>query len=103
MGGVKLYTMEQYGIGLPLYRALTHAPTAPSLGTLVPQIAPRPVLLIAAGKNYERDMNRAYKRRSGASVRLWEMPNAAHTGGLTAAPRLYERRVVNFFDDALRQ
>lgn len=31
----------------------------------------------------------------------WEIPEASHTGGITARPDEYERRVVGFFDRAL--
>lgn len=32
---------------------------------------------------------------------LWEIPDAGHTGGITARPDEYERRVIGFFADAL--
>ena len=32
---------------------------------------------------------------------MWKT-DSGHTGGYDAAPREYERRVVSFFDDALR-
>jgi hypothetical protein len=32
---------------------------------------------------------------------LWQIPEASHTGGLTARPKEYERRVIAFFDNAL--
>jgi fermentation-respiration switch protein FrsA (DUF1100 family) len=32
---------------------------------------------------------------------LWEIPDAGHTGGITARPEEYERRVIGFFDHAL--
>src|SRR4051812_10759375 len=101
LGVAKLLTLEQYGIALPLYRLVTHAPTAPSLGALIPKIAPRPVLLISSGRSYEQQMNRAYAKRGGRGTVLWEMPDAAHTGGLATHPVEYERRVVGVFDRAL--
>ena len=33
---------------------------------------------------------------------LWEIPGAGHVGGIRAQPAEYERRVVGFFDAALR-
>jgi hypothetical protein len=32
---------------------------------------------------------------------LWEVTAGKHTGGITAVPAEYERRVVGFFDRAL--
>jgi hypothetical protein len=37
-----------------------------------------------------------------ADVRIWEISGAEHTGGLSARPEEYERRVVGFFDRTLR-
>ena len=73
-----------------------------NLKTLTPKIA-APVLLIAApnSPNGER-LNRLYARTGGDNVTLWEIPEAAHVGGIDARPAEYERRVVGFFDRALR-
>ena len=81
---------------------LGNASPPDSLAELVPQIAPRPVLLIRAlDGNEDEVLNRAYAA-AGSSARLWELPGGGHTGALSAMPRAYERRVVGFFDDALR-
>ena len=81
---------------------MTRAPQPPSLReTQVAKIAPRPVFLISSGAGYERDANRVFYRAAGEPKTLWEMPTAAHTGGLAAYPKEYERRVVAFFDRAL--
>jgi hypothetical protein len=62
-----------------------------------------PLLLIAApnSPNGER-LNRGYHAAAGANSTLWEIPEAGHVGGLEARPEEYERRVVGFFDEALR-
>lgn len=74
----------------------------PDLAGLMPRIAPRPVLLIRGlAGNDDEALNRVYRDRGGRSVRLWEIPGAAHTGGLAERPAAYERRVVGFFDRAL--
>ena len=83
------------------YRVLAHVSPPPSLGVLVARVAPRPIFLISSGRDYERDMNRAYARRARGPVTLWEMPTAQHTGGLDAYPRAYDRRVTRFFDRTL--
>jgi uncharacterized protein len=73
-----------------------------SLHDLVQRIAPRSVFLIHAehGAGGE-DLNKNYYRAAGAPKQLWRVFGAAHTGGLTAQPRAYEKRVVGFFDREL--
>jgi uncharacterized protein len=63
----------------------------------------QPMLLIAApnAPNGE-ELNRGYAKAAGDSATLWEIPEAAHMGGQDARPEEYERRVVGFFDEALR-
>jgi alpha/beta superfamily hydrolase len=75
----------------------------PKLTDLVPQIAPRPLFLIWApnGGNVET-MNPRFHRLGGDNASIWSIPNASHIKGITAEPVEYERRVVAFFDDALR-
>jgi dienelactone hydrolase len=69
---------------------------------LMPKIAPQPVLLIRGMKgNGDEALNRAYRAAGGPTTQLWEIANAGHTGGISAAPADYERRVVGFFDRAL--
>jgi hypothetical protein len=75
----------------------------PDLADLMPRIAPRPVLLIRGTKgNADEALNRAYRHAGGPTTTLWEIPRAGHTGGISAAPAEYERRVIGFFDRALR-
>jgi uncharacterized protein len=72
------------------------------LADLMPRIAPRPVLLIRGLRgNPDESLNRAYRAAGGPTTALWEIPNAGHTAGISAAPAEYERRVVGFFDRAL--
>jgi hypothetical protein len=75
----------------------------PDLETIVGKIAPRPLMLIAAPNSPNgEDLNRRYVRAAGQPATLWEIPESRHVGGLSARPREYERRVVGFFDGALR-
>ena len=76
----------------------------PSLFDVVRSLAPRPVLLVMAPRspNVEH-VNRDYRRRIGASASRWEVPEADHVRALQARPTEYERRVVDFFDAALRE
>jgi hypothetical protein len=73
-----------------------------NLKDLVPKIAPRPILLIAApNAPTGEDLNRGYYRAAGRPKTLWEIPESGHVGGMEARPREYERRVIAFFDEAL--
>ena len=51
--------------------------------------------------NPDESLNRAYRAAGGPRTALWEIASAGHTGGISAAPAEYERRVVGFFDRAL--
>jgi hypothetical protein len=68
----------------------------------MPRIAPRPVRLIRGMEgNADESLNRAYRDAGGPTTTLWQIEGAGHTGGITAAPAEYERRVIAFFDRAL--
>jgi uncharacterized protein len=74
-----------------------------NLKDLVGRISPRPVLFIAAPNSpHGEDLNRVYYRAASQPKTLWEIPESGHTGGIEARPDEYERRVVGFFDEALR-
>ncbi len=73
----------------------------PNLKSLVAEIAPRPVLLIARPQGQGEELNTIYAAAGGATTTLWQIKEGGHTGGLSARPREYERRVVAFFDQAL--
>lgn len=76
--------------------------TPPKLTDVVPDIAPRPALLIWApnGGNLEI-MTPRYAKLIGPSASAWRMPTAKHIKGIEDQPAEYERRVVGFFDEAL--
>ena len=72
-----------------------------ALQELVGRIAPRPVLLIMAGRGGGgEDLNRTYVARAGRGTQLWEIPEAPHTGGIRERPAAYEQRVIGFLDRA---
>jgi uncharacterized protein len=73
----------------------------PKLTDLVPQIAPRPTLLIWTPTSGVETMNSTYQRLGGPNSTIWEIPEASHIRGIVARPQEYEDRVVGFFDDAL--
>jgi uncharacterized protein len=71
------------------------------LTTLVPQIAPRPILLIWTPVSGSETLNPVYRRLAGDKGSIWEIPEAQHMQGINTRPQEYEQRVVDFFDDAL--
>ena len=96
-------------LGLPLLAVKTGAVAVfsntappPKLTTLVPRIT-QPLLLIWApnGGNAET-MNPTYYRLAAGPKSIWAIRDARHIQGITAHPAEYERRVIGFFDDALK-
>ena len=79
--------------------------TAPpeSLFDLVPRIAPRPLLFIYApdGGNATEVLTPDFARIAGPNASLWTVPDAPHIKAIQTAPAAYERRVIDFFDEAL--
>lgn len=74
----------------------------PALHQLVPEIAPRPIMLIWSRRgNGEKYFDPAYYDRAGEPKKNWEIPESTHIDGLAMRPIEYERRVVGFFDRAL--
>jgi uncharacterized protein len=74
----------------------------PSLTDLVPRIAPRSTLLIYAGRGAGgEELQPHYYEALRQPKTMWMIPEAGHTGGLSARPNEYERRVVGFFERTL--
>jgi uncharacterized protein len=92
-----LYTAEMFTV----HHVLAHTASPPSLKKQVARISPRPLFLISSGTGYEHELTRAWHRAATGPKTLWEITDAKHTGGLTAHPREYERRVTGFFARAL--
>ncbi len=81
---------------------MTAAEPPLALSEAIAAAAPRPVLLITAGSMPDEGHAAAdMKQFSPASVEVWTVPGAAHTGGLAAAGEEWERRVLGFFSNAL--
>ncbi len=104
---IELNTLSELAVSFVLSAGTAlfsnHEPP-PNLKSLVPRIAPRSVLLIYAlhgTGGEEKQLNPKYYAAAGEPKQVWEIPEAAHTGGIAARPREYERRVVGFFDRAL--
>ena len=97
-----LPTRALVGLSMQSLRAISGMKPSRSLVGMMPRIAPRPVLLVAAGGVPEEPLvSRLYQRKGGSSVQVWEVPGAAHTGGLRKHPAAYEQRTVGFLDAAL--
>jgi pimeloyl-ACP methyl ester carboxylesterase len=89
-------------IALAMIRGVSGMRPAPSLIDVVPEIAPRPLLLIGSGaRGTEIPVTRLYAQAAGSTAQVWEIPEAGHTGGVRARPAEYERRVIGFLDEAL--
>jgi dienelactone hydrolase len=76
----------------------------PNLKHLSARIAPRSVFFVYAlhgTGGEEKQLNPKYYAAAREPKQIWEIPEASHTGGITARPKEYERRVIGFFDDAL--
>lgn len=72
------------------------------LRELVTEVAPTPLLLIAAGSiPGEIPVNQVYARAAGNPVELWTLPDVAHTNAIDEVATEYERRVVDHLDAAL--
>ncbi len=83
--------------------------TAPGrpLKDLVGEIAPTPLLLIAAGRGAtgpgggEYGLAEMYAEAAREPVELWRLPEGRHTAAIREQPAEYERRVVGLFDRTL--
>jgi alpha-beta hydrolase superfamily lysophospholipase len=64
------------------------------------KIAPRPILLIAGGKE-DIYFNRIFFEAANEPKELWELPDAEHGSAILQNSGAYIQRVVEFFDKAL--
>jgi uncharacterized protein len=67
----------------------------------LPALSPRPVLLVFGEKEIAN--NRGYDQfaAAGEPKQMWVVPGVGHGGYYQAWPEEYERRVIQFFDQAL--
>lgn len=82
-----------------LVDALTPWSPPITLRQAVSEIAPRPVLIIAAGTVADEQLSAAVL--TGEHVEVWVVPQAGHVGGVRAAPEAWRTRVTTFFAEAL--
>jgi uncharacterized protein len=96
-------------LAVPIWGGITAATAVfsddappPNLNDVVERIAPRPVFFIYAAKGQGgEELSQDFYESAREPKSVWEVPVGGHVGGLEAAPRLYERKVVGFFDEAL--
>ena len=64
----------------------------------------QPAFLIHSSANGlgGEELNPQYHGALKGPKAIWDIPESSHTGGFAARPKEYERRVVGFFDRALR-
>jgi fermentation-respiration switch protein FrsA (DUF1100 family) len=101
--GVRGWLQEQLDrVRYSLVDVLTEAPKPRSLASSVAAARPRTLLLITAGEVAEEGRAAWYIRSaSPATVQIWSVPGAGHTGGLSTEPATWERNVLAFLDDHL--
>lgn len=73
----------------------------PPLKELAADVAPTPLLLIAAGGFPEDEMNAIYAAAAEEPVELWDLPHVRHTAAIRQVAEEYEQRVLGHFDGAL--
>ena len=83
-------------------RVLTGDRPGPPLEEQIAKVR-SPTLLISAGTDVERDFNVLYDAAAAdGPVEHWNLPDAHHTEAIHEHAGEYERRVVGFFNEALR-
>jgi fermentation-respiration switch protein FrsA (DUF1100 family) len=83
---------------------LTPASPPRSLPDAVKRAEGVPLLLITAGTvTDERRAADAFRAAAPDRVAVWNVDGASHTGGLDTDPPEWERRVIDFFDEHLRE
>ena len=100
IAGASLPVVAQLAVMSALSTVLTGESSEPDT-ELVERIAPRPLMLISAGRETEANLNRVLVRRGGASTEHWNLPDAAHAVAHKTDPDGYERRVIAFLDRAV--
>jgi hypothetical protein len=99
--------LENAGLALQFagVRLLSNEPVPPDLTDVVGKISPRPVLLIHAAEGGQggEELNARYFAAAREPKERWAVRSGGHVGSQRAQPAEFERRVVGFFDDALRR
>ena len=95
----------QRGLEWVMYTAaglLSGAAPPMSIRDAIQAAAPRPELVIAGGAVPDEPVAaRWFRSAAPATVRIWVVPGAGHTGALAAKPRAWETQVTSFLATAL--
>jgi pimeloyl-ACP methyl ester carboxylesterase len=100
-GGADPLTVASISLMSAVGRVLSGSDSNGTRTELMARVAPRPVLLISAGRGTEAKVNEAMLRHGGDAAELWNLPEGSHADALDADPAGYERRVLDFLDRAL--
>lgn len=84
-----------------LMAGISASPGAPALRESLPELAPRPLLLISTGTDHERYQAELYLAAANPPKTHWNIPEASHGSGPASRPDEYEHRLVEFFQRAL--
>ena len=96
------FSLPEIAVQTAAVTVMSGTPPPPSLSDLVDRIAPRPLLLIYAGRGGGgEELTPKYYDAAAVPKVLWRIDEAGHTGGFQVRPREYEERVVGFFDRVL--
>ncbi len=76
--------------------------TRPTTGILetIAKIAPRPLMLIGAGRGSEPALTRLFYEAAAQPKEIWLVPEAKHAGVYFVDPQAYQQRIVEFFNQA---
>lgn len=66
----------------------------------IAKISPRPLLLIAVGSKSEYKFSQLFYQRANEPKDLWQVPEARHAEAYFHDPHAYQKRIVEFFDQA---
>lgn len=69
---------------------------------LIEEIAPRPLWFVSTGTGVEKDQAEWYLRLAGDPKAHWNLPDSSHGHAIYTHRAEYERRMIEFFEDALR-
>ncbi len=94
-------TMPMYPLFIKFMEWKSGASAPLSLSEAAQRIAPRPLLLIAEGDEFEQRATQRYYELAREPKSLWIIPEATHCGGLQVRHDEYEQRMITVFDQAL--
>ncbi|MBN1122763.1 MAG: alpha/beta fold hydrolase [Anaerolineae bacterium] len=97
------YMIASYRFGYWYFRQRMGIEPPPDIVDTVDQIAPRPILFIAAYPEDDLRYRIGFNmyELAGEPKSLWHIPEITHGGAFNYDPEEYESRIIGFFDEAL--